>query len=103
MAISDVQEIYSNEFRVLDQSGRTLSQRSIRPDEKLVGIGMDFYVTTMKDEIYTFNEKSDRINNISLGGFEVKNVAGNTINIVRGSSIRSYDKQLHLINERTSF
>jgi hypothetical protein len=103
MAISDVQEIYSNEYKILDQSGHTISQRSIRMDEKLVGIGTDFYVTIMRDEIYTFDEKSDRITNFSLGGFEVKNIVGNTINLVRGTSLRSYDKHLKLISERTIF
>lgn len=101
MAISDVQEIPSNEYRVLDQSGHFISQRSIRMDEKLVGIGTDFYVTTMQDEIYTFDEKSHRITNFSLGGFEVKNVVGNTINLVRGTSLRSYDKYLDLKSERS--
>jgi hypothetical protein len=57
----------------------------------------------MQDEIYTFDEKSDKINNFSLGGFEVKNVVGNSINLVRGTSLRSYDKLLYLISERTIF
>lgn len=103
MAISDVQEIHSNEFRVLDQKGSFLSQRSIRYDEKLVGVGTDFYVTTMQDEIYTFDENSNRITNFSLGGFEVKNVVGNTINLIRGTALRTYDKNLNFLNERTIY
>lgn len=103
MAIADVQEIYSSEYRVLDQRGSVLSQRSIRYHEKLVGVGIDFYVTTMQNEIYTFDENSNRITNFSLGGFEVKNVVGNTINLIRGTALRTYDKNLNFLNERTIY
>jgi hypothetical protein len=101
MAISNVEETYSKEYRVFDERGNTVSQRSIGSQEELIGIGVDFYVTLDRNEIRTWNEKSQRITSMTFAGFSVKNVTGNFINLLRGNEMYTYDKTFKLLNTRT--
>jgi hypothetical protein len=101
MPISNVEETYSKEYRVFDESGNIISQRSIGSQEELVGIGIDFYVTFNRNELYTWNEKSQRITSRTFSDFKVKNVTSNFINLQRGNEIYTYDKNFKLLNTRT--
>jgi hypothetical protein len=101
MPISNVEETYSKEYRVIDERGNIISQRSIGSQEELVGIGIDFYLTFHRNELYTWNEKSQRITSRTCSDFTVKNVIGNFINLQRRNEIYTYDKNFKLLNTRT--
>jgi hypothetical protein len=101
MPISNVEETYSKEYRVFDDRGNIISQRSIGYQEELMGIGIDFYVTIDRNELFTWNEKSQRITSRTCSDFTVKNVTGNFINLQRRNEIYTYDKNFKLLNTRT--
>lgn len=101
MKISDVQEVYSREFRVFDEKGNLMSQRSIKVNEQLIGIGTDFYVTEWNRMLLVFDEKSIETGRMSLNEFTVKNVTGNSINLVRGSILRVFNKELKQMSQRS--
>jgi hypothetical protein len=102
MNISNVQEVHSREFRVFDEKGNLMSQRSIKVNEQLIGIGTDFYVTEWNRMLLVFNEKSIETGRMSLNEFTVKNVTGNNINLVRGSILRTFNKNLKQISQRNN-
>jgi hypothetical protein len=101
MPISNLEETYSKEYRVFDESGNIISQRLIGSQEELVGIGIDFYVTLHRNELLTWNEKSQRITSRTFSDFTVKNVSGNSINLIKRNEMVSYDKNFKLLNTRT--
>jgi hypothetical protein len=103
MSISNVELVYSNELRVFDEKGKVISQRSMRSEEQLIGVGVDFYATVLRRDLFVFDEKSREIARKTIDGFELKNVSGNTINLKRGSTLYSFNKELKQINQRSIF
>lgn len=101
MSISNVELIYSNEFKVFDEKGKIISRQSIRFGEQLIGVGIDFYVTVLRRDLLVFDEKSNQTARMTIDGFEVKNVSGHIIILKRGSTLFTFNKELKQINQRS--